>query len=253
MAFKSLTAEEMEPVSAAWINPQDPAHLEILKVPELKGLLPQAELAHQGLHAAVPPGDSKAKEISDLAAEVDSVHDTLARGIHGYLTEVALLVEDGEPLLKLRDELMPEGLGAVVRNTYRGQAGFAALLRSRLTGSTRGSLREMPLPGGKTLADSVDAWLDAGDRLGQLEEEKARLAASVPTVAGRVFEARNRWIRVANAMVANAELVDLTEEQERVIFGPLLDAEAKAEARQVRRSASEVAPDAGRTQSGTGS
>ncbi len=249
MAFKSLTAEEMQPVSAAWVDTGDPAHQAILQVPELNGLLPQIELAHQGLHAAIPPDDSTAKEISNLAAETDSVHDTLARGIHGYLSEVALLVKDGEPLLKLRDELMPEGLAAVVRNTYRGQAGFAAILRSRLTDATRGRLRELPLPGGATLADAVDAWLAAGDRLGRLEAEKARLAAAVPTLAGRVFEARNRWIRVANAMVVNADLVDLTEERRRIIFGPLQDAEDKAEARQARRSAGDVGSGADATPS----
>ncbi len=240
MALNTLTIEEMQPVSAAWVDPQNPAHQAILQISEVSGLMPRVEAVHAELHAASPPDDSRAKELSALAAATDATHDVLARGVYGYLTETALLVDDGNPLLELRDELMPDGLSAVIHNSYRGQVGFAALLRGRLEGGTRAALRELPLPGGKNLLDAVDGWLDAADHLGQLEEQKARLAATAPTVAGRIFDARNRWIRVVNALLANAALADLTEEQERLILGPLRDAEAKADARSARRSPTET-------------
>ncbi len=240
MALKGLTIEEMEPVSAAWVDETNPAHQAILTVAELSGLLPKLKGVHAELHAAVPQDDPLAKEISQLSATTDATHDALARGVYGYLTEVALLVDDGTPLLALRDELMPEGLSAVVHNTYRGQAGFAALLRGRLTSQSRGQLRELPLPGGKSLHDAVEGWLAAADRLGELEETKARLQASVPTVAGRIFDARNRWIRTVNALIANAALAELDEEQERLIFGPLRAAEATADARAARRGPAQV-------------
>ncbi len=244
MALKAMTIEEMEPVSAAWVDTQNPAHQAILQIPELSGLMPKVQVVHDELHAATPPNDSRAKELSDLAAATDATHDVLARGVYGYLTETSLLVDDGEPLLALRDQLMPEGLSAVVHNSYRGQVGFAALLRGRLKGKTRAALRELPLPGGKNLLDAVDGWLDAADRLGQLEEQKARLEAATPTLAGRIFEARNRWIRVVNALLANAALAELSEEQERLILGPLHDAEAKADARSARRSPAETVAEA---------
>jgi hypothetical protein len=240
MALKQLTLEEMEQVSAAWVQEGNAANAAFSSVAPISGLLRQMRAAHHELHAAVPQDNLAAKELAALANETDALHDLLARGIYGALSEMALLVDDGAALLELRDTLMPEGLAKVIRSTYRGQAGFAALLRQRLSAASRSQLRALPLPGGKNLMDSVDAWLSAGDRLGQLEEEKARREAASPTTAGRIQDARNRWIRVVNAVIANATLADLDDATHRTLFGPLQDAEAKADLRQARKKAEHV-------------
>lgn len=240
MALKQLSIEEMEQVSAAWVDPSNPANEIFSGVAAISGLLPQVAQAHAELHAAVPQDNPAAKELAALASETDTLHDVLARGVYGYLTEVALLVDNGSALLELRNSLMPEGLGKVVRNTYRGQAGFAALLRERLDSDALSQLEALPLPAGDNLLTRVQAWLDAGDRLGRLEEDKARLEAATPTTAGKIQDARNRWIRVVNAVIANAELASLDDAQQRTLFGPLRDAEAKADLRQARKKAGEV-------------
>jgi hypothetical protein len=240
MALKQLSIEEMEQVSAAWVDTSNPANSIFSGVVAISGLLPQVQQVHDELHAAVPQDNPAAKELAALASETDYLHDVLARGIYGYLTEVALLVDNGAALLELRNSLMPEGLGKVVRNTYRGQAGFAALLRQRLDASARSQLEALPLPNDDNLLNRVQAWLDAGDRLGKLEERKARLEAASPTTAGMIQDARNRWIRVANAVIANADLAELDDAQQRTLLGPLRDAEAKADLRQARKKAGEV-------------
>lgn len=237
VALKNLSVEEMVNISEAWITPDNPAHRALLGVERLKGLLPDIQAAHRAIFAVVPtPNDPRQAEIARLAAEEDAVHDALARGIYGYLTELALLDHNGEPLLELRDQLMPEGLSAAIHNTYRGQAGFAKLLRDRLTVDARSKLAELVVRQG-TLLDRVEAWLAAGDRLGALEEERGRFAAAQgPSFGAQTVAARNGWIRAANALLAVAELSELDPGTDRVMFGPLRDAEAKAEHRSARRT-----------------
>ena len=58
-----------------------------------------------------------------------------------------------------------------------------------------------------------------------------------PSFAGQVHEARNAWIRVVNVIVTTAELRDFEEGTDRLLFGPLRDAEGKAELQAARRKA----------------
>jgi hypothetical protein len=83
----------------------------------------------------------------------------------------------------------------------------------------------------------VEAWLSAADRLGAYEEERARLDGKpVESLGKQTVEARNGWIRAANAFIGVAALAQLDEAKDRLIFGPLHDAEAKADLRTARRS-----------------
>src|SRR5690606_9871603 len=116
-------------------------------------------------------------ELSRLLSETDAVHDVLAGGIYGLLTEMSRLDDEGADLLSLRDALMPQGLARTVQSTYRGQAGHAGLLRERLTADLRQQLAQIPLRKGNLL-ERTEAWLATADRLGALEEERARLELS---------------------------------------------------------------------------
>lgn len=238
MALKNLSVEEMVKISEAWVAPDNPAHEALTNVERLKGLLPDIQSAHEAIFAVVPkPNDPRQAEIARLAAEEDAVHDALARGIYGYLTELSLLDDDAASLIALRDQLMPEGLSKAIHNTYRGQAGFAKLLGDRLTPDAQSKLRALPVGQG-SLMDRVNVWLAAGDRLGALEEERGRLeAAQGPSFGARAVAARNGWIRAVNALIAVAELAELDPNTDRVVFGPLRDAETKAEQRAARRVA----------------
>lgn len=243
MALKNLTLAEMVEVSDAWTTTTDGGHQALLRQPRLAALLPDVQRVHDGLVQLTPAAqDPRRTALASLAAEQDDLHDTLARGIHGLLTHLALLADDGAALLQLRDKLMPAGLGKTIRTTFRAQAGWTNLLRAQLTADVRQALQAVPLPNSRNLDQTVTAWLDAGDRLGQLEMERARLEErDGSSFAEQSVAARNKWIRVVNALVNLSELAELAPDAEQLIFGPLRDAEAKAEQRAARRSAQRVA------------
>jgi hypothetical protein len=244
MALKKLTLQEMVDVSAAWTATTDGGHLALIRQPRLAALLPDLQRVHDALLQLRPEADDPRKtELLALASDQDELHDTLARGIHGVLTQLALLAEGGSALLRLRDTLMPAGLGRTIRTTFRSQAGWTTLLRTQLTAESREALQAIPLPNGSNLDETVSAWLDAGDRLGQLETERARLEEREQTSPGELaVAARNKWIRVVNALVELGELSELAADVDQSIFGPLRDAQAKAEQRAARRNAQRVAP-----------
>ncbi|MFS8064897.1 MAG: hypothetical protein ACMG6S_00870 [Byssovorax sp.] len=80
----------------------------------------------------------------------------------------------------------------------------------------------------------MDELIALGTRLGALEDEKGRLQP-IPgqsrTNGAAVLTARNQWIRVANALVANGEVAQLDEATDKLIFGPLRAAEKAADRR----------------------
>src|SRR5262249_4207042 len=87
-----------------------------------------------------------------------------------------------------------------------------------------------------------------GQKLGTLEDEKARLPSSAsgqgPGAGMTLLAARNQWVRVVNAFVANGELAELDEETAKLIFGPLRAAEKAADRRD--RGGGAKAPQGGR-------
>jgi hypothetical protein len=48
------------------------------------------------------------------------------------------------------------------------------------------------------------------------------------------------WIRVANALVSNAELAELADADYRALLDAVFDAEAKADRRSARRTSADV-------------
>lgn len=241
MALRDLSVGEMISVSLGWISREDPARAAIEAQPQLSGLLPALEQAHAAIFAVAPkPDDPRRAEIVRSTSEVDARHDRLASAIYGFLSELARFDEQGSALLSLRDTLYPDGLASVVQSSYRQQAGYAKLLRDRITPAVRAQLEAIPLLKG-TLLERVDAWLDAADELGRLEQERARIETTLaPSTAQQVLEARYGWIRAVSAFESVAALVQLDADTDRLLFGPLRDALAKAEQRGSRRKPAAV-------------
>lgn len=230
MALKRLTAQEMVQLSTPWVTASDPARAILEKAPLLAALLPQIAAAHSALFAIqVQPDDPKAKSLSDAEATLDATHDTLVRGIYNALTVLSQVSGSREELLRLRDLLLPEGF-MHAQLTYRGEAGHAALVSSRLNDALRAQMKSVVLHD-KTLLELVDAWLTAATELGALEEQRARLSAPAATSAAQVAAARMAWVRVVNALVANAELAGLDSDSDRTLFAALRAAERTADSR----------------------
>jgi len=238
MAAKNLKPEEMVQISAGWLDPQNDGHKAILLVPILVSALPLISEAHAGVLPLVkPPQNDRLAAIMSLEAELDIRHDGIIRGSHGGLTSMAELAggDDGEALLVLRDQVLPEGPQSMLKS-YRAEATQAAQLEERLSAPLRARTDGVLIGEGssaKPLTVFLDEWIAIGKQLGALEDEKGRIEAAVgEAVSGATFlKARNFWVRVVNAMVANAELADIDAAKKATIFGPLWNAEKKADER----------------------
>jgi hypothetical protein len=224
MALKKMTVEEMIPVSAPWVSAGNVAHRTIEKIPLLAALLPQLQAAHSAIFAVrVQTEDPKVQRLSQQEADLDAKHDALVRGIYGSLTMLAQVSSTSDELLGLRDLLFPEG-AAHTQKTYRGEAGHAALVAARLDANLQARLKAVSLQE-KSLLDLVNQWLGVAKQLGDLEEERARLSQPSSSSAAEINNARLGWVRVANALVANAELAGLDDDTDRLLFSALRAAE----------------------------
>jgi hypothetical protein len=238
VAAKNLNPEEMVQISAGWLDPENDGHQAILLVPILVSALPLIKEAHLGVLPLVKPKESaRLTEIMNLEVEIDIRHDGIIRGSHGALTAMAELIggDEGEEILALRDALVPDGPQSMLKS-YRAEATQAAQLEARLTPEMRRRTDAIIIGGGpsaRPLTAFLDEWIALGKQLGALEDEKGRIeaAAGEPVGGGTFLKARNFWVRVVNAMVANAELADIDQSKTATIFGPLWNAEKKADER----------------------
>ncbi len=233
MAVKMLTVEEMNQVSAPWVTEGNPARAAIEKTPLLAALWPQLQSAHAAIFALRAATDEpKIRELSARQAVLDAAHDDHVRGIHGALTSLAQVSGARTELLALRDSLFPEGLPHT-NLTYRGEAGHGAMLEARLDDRLRARLKAVNLHD-KNLLDLTLEWLGLARQIGQLEDERARLSPA-PSPASEINRARLGWIRITNALLANAELAGIDSATEHLLFAPLRAAEAAAESRGKKR------------------
>jgi hypothetical protein len=240
MALKRLPTNEMLHLSGEWLDPQSRAHAVIKASPDLAPSLPRLRAAHQELAAAAQPAPENMR-LADVSSEqmtVDLRHDDIIRGCYWLLTGTAhLLGDDGDGAgwLQLRDTLVPDGLSST-QKTYAAEAGQAAQLSARMTPALRAKTDAI-LVGAKgakmTLTELLEEWIQLGTTLGDLERERARLAAAngKETNVSPTIVARNKWIRNVNVLLAVAEAAELSADTTNLLFGPLRIAEAKADQR----------------------
>ena len=240
MALKKLTVEEMNQISAPWVTEGNPARAAIDKTPLLAALMPQLQVAHAGIFALrAQVEDPKVRELSDRQTALDAAHDERVRGIYGALTGLAQVSGAPAELISLRDELFPEGL-AHTQMTYRGEAGHGAMVVARLDATLQARLRAVNLHD-KNLLDLTNDWLALAKQIGDLEDERCRLAPP-PTASADINAARLAWVRIVNALVANAELAGIDPATDHLLFAPLRAAERTAESRGKSKAAPAPAP-----------
>lgn len=235
MALRHLDSTVMLQLSATWLDPTSDAHKALLAVPDLATFLPRLAKPHTSLGALLQPGnDSRISAIINEQFEIDIRHDGIIRGVIAFLSGAAELLagDAGKALLELRDFLVPDGLSSI-QKSYRTEAAQAAQLHERLTPAIKAQLDSLQLGlsgQSKPLSYFVDEWISLGKKLGLLEDEKARLQDSpAETTAQAIIKTRNLWIRTVNALVAQAELVEIDEAADRLVFGPLRAASKNAE------------------------
>lgn len=264
MAARNLLSSEMITVSERWVNAKADRSL-LGSIPMLAAMLPMIDVAHGALidaqKAAAPEASEKElAELSTRGADTDHLHDRKGRGVWKVLDGLADLADspaDAAACTALRDRFMPDGL-SILQASWAAEAGNAERVESELHDPAFAhELAAVPLPGKKsTLLDAVKAHVTAGRRLGVIEARRGELeqaAQAAKPADGAVasnpaVKARNQWIRVSNAVVANLDLVpDLDPAARSRILGHYLRVEQAADR---RASAKRTAPEADPTPAG---
>lgn len=229
MGLNMLESAEMVEVSAPWVTPEEAARAAIEKYPSLAGLLPQLEKVHGNLFALHAKEPSGLASLRQRELQVDARHDSYVHLIYDSLTLLAKVASDGEDLLALRDRLFPEGLSHV-RKSFRAEAGHAALVDSQMDDTLRAKMKTIVLHQ-ITLFDGYQQWQSAAKQLGALEEERAHLTMTSPSLASELRTARYAWVRVAKLLLANAEVAEIDKATDELLFSPLRAAERAAASR----------------------
>jgi hypothetical protein len=261
MAARNLLTAEMMTVSERWTSAKSDRGL-LGAIPLLAAMLPMIDAAHAALLDAqrVDEGADSVKELAALSAEggeTDQRHDRKGRGVWKVLDGLADLAdspEESDGYAALRDRFMPDGQ-SILQASWATESGNAQRLEKELRDDTFSrALAEVPLPGRKaTLLDAVKAHISAGRRLGVIEARRGvieaelkvtRAARAADGATSALVKARNQWIRVVNAIVANLDLVtDLTDDVRAQIVGPYLRIEQAADRRaSARRTAGSTEP-----------
>jgi hypothetical protein len=235
MAYKNLIPEEQIQISGTLLDAATKAGQALAAIDELQPKVKKLAVAHDILSAANQPSeDPRVKEIILEETGVDARHDAVIRGIWGFCTSQAELLGGvaGAAFISLRGTLLPDGLQSQLK-TYRAEAGQAAQLATRMTPAQRQRTDAIVVgepPNARPLTVHVDELISLGKQLGKLEDEKDQILAA-PNDGSALVNARNGWVRVVNALVADAELADLPADVDALLFGPLRAAEKKADAR----------------------
>lgn len=235
MALKRLRTEEMVTITSTLVDPEHADHQAMMAVPALAPLVPEIDASHRGLYATYFTGPSavRLKEIQVQQKALDIGHDDIARGLWAYCWAMIYFARtDAERLVirRLLGALLPDGL-AVVKKSYREEAGQTALVGDRLGDDDRATLASMVLPDGRSLLDVVDEWLSLGAQLGALDRERAvDIADDAPTPA-EALAARNRWIRTVQTVREVAALVVTDNPAVSDIMARLDEAERVADRR----------------------
>ncbi len=234
MALKRLTTNEMIHISSSWLRAEDPVHELLQGQPVLSGLLPTLAEAHAKLCVVVSEEvGQRFAELSDQAAELDATHDLLFRALFGSLQALEQIHPEGAAVQELRGRIAPAGMAHTTKS-YREQAGHCIAVRNQLTTEDWKLLGQLKF-GATTLRDVTDRWLVAGTSLGAVETDRARLIQPEAVARTTRHAGRLAWIRVTNAIIANASLAELSEEDDYLLFNELRMMERAADERAQRQ------------------
>jgi hypothetical protein len=229
MALSWLYTEVMVVISEPWVKDGEAAKAAIDRIPHLAVLSPQLQKAHAALFEVKAKESPNLRDLSQRENKADARHDAYVKGMYCTLTTLAPISSAPQELLDLRDKLYPQGLEHI-KMSYRAEVGHAAFIAAQMDEAWQARLKAVTLHKA-TLFDLYNEWQAAAQLLGQLEDERARVSGANPTVAGEVSAARNRWIRMAKALMANAKIAEVDAATDTLLFSALRLAERAAENR----------------------
>jgi hypothetical protein len=227
-----------------------------LSVPEIAPLHAKVVQAHEALVASKvarspqsPQNDLKA--LLEEETVVDARHDHLARGIHlAFEAHMHFLLSQDPPdfskaalCQQAQRKLFPMGL-AIINASLLAESGNTARVGRMLRHQEKALaefLSTVPaLSPKKTLRDMVDAWIDAGTSLAELEHKRSSLMAKEGAMVGSASPqaAKKGWIRIVSQILLTLGMSDALPEIVHILRAPFEEAIERAS---LRMSASSIA------------
>ncbi len=233
-----LDIDEMLALTAPWVEVPSVRDL-FLSVSEIAPLHSKVVQAHEALVAA-KAHRSPRTELKTLLEEetiVDARHDHLARGIHAALDAHLhfLLSKDPPEFLRAatcqqaQRKLFPMGL-SIINASLLAESGNTARV-GRMLATQEKVLAEFlaTIPAftpNKSLRDMVDAWIEAGTSLAELEHLRSSLALKEGALAASSSHqgAKKVWNRLVSQILLMLGVADIEPDVVQALRAPFENA-----------------------------
>lgn len=245
--LKHLSVDEMVGLTHPWVD-RTQARAIFASIPEVAGLHAKVDEVHAELLAARPANKAPSPRLQAIIAEatrVDAEHDALARAIHaGIVADRTFALAERPPdaaRAQLADRvltrLFPRGL-SIVNASHLAESGNATRIAALLERepSVAAFLGAIPVQPATTLLALTQRLVAAGQRLAELEHDRAALKArtrTAPITRATMNRLRARWIRLVTQILALLDLSDASPEAIEIIRRPIAAASTRAGRRYV--------------------
>lgn len=253
--FDHLDIDEMVALTKLWVE-ASPTREAFFAVPEIAPLHPKVVQVHEALLTAKSQRapQNELKTLLEEETIVDSRHDHLARGIHAALEAQLhfLLSQDPPDFLRAatcqaaQRKLFPMGL-SIVNASLLAESGNTARVGRMLRAQEKALsdfLGTIPVLGSnKTLRDMVDAWIEAGTSLAELEHLRSSLALKEGAQGANTSPAaaKKAWNRIVSQILLTLGVSDASAEVVQTLRGPF---EQAAERSSIKFSGSNIGDEA---------
>jgi len=240
--FDHLEIDEMVGLTKPWVE-ASPQRDAFLAVPEIAPLHAKVVQVHEALLVAKSQRapQNELKTLLEEETIVDARHDHLARGIHAALEAQLhfLLSQDPPDFLRAatcqaaQRKLFPMGL-SIVNASLLAESGNTARVGRMLRGQEKALgefLATIPAFGSnKTLRDQVDAWIEAGTSLAELEHLRSSLALKEGALApsSSPAAAKKAWNRIVSQILLTLGVSDASAEVVQILRRPFEQAVEKS-------------------------
>jgi hypothetical protein len=209
----------------------------------------RAYQALRAVHLRRSDAKSELRRLTDISIELGKRHNNKAGSLFSMLHGLRKGTEDPDLAQLCKKLLMlcfPNGR-RFINWKHVEQGGYADAMVEKLTPALRARMA-MVVIGDQTLLDLCDAWLDAGQELGQNALDRAQMEASLASSstspsAVNIKKVCSLWRRTARALLENVELMELSHADREALLAPLESSVAQAR-RDQAGSSNEPADDA---------
>ncbi len=218
----NIDIDEMLALTAPWVEASQTRDA-FLSVPEVAPLHPKIVQVHEALIASksLRSPQNELKILLEQEAVVDARHDHLARGIHlAFEAQMHFFLGQDPPdfaraawCQQAQKKLFPTGL-TIVNASLLAESGNTARV-GRMLGHQEKTLANFlttipALGANKTLRDMVDAWIEAGTALAELEAKRSSLMAKEGSMVASASpqSAKKAWVRIVSQVLLTLGVSD---------------------------------------------